>query len=229
MKWKETKVKKLISLMILLIIFLSACSGSTSPTNTNSAEKMTEYVGEIPETEFYVAIAVGSTGEVLAYVCNGMGIDYLFRGSLQAENVLELNSEAGGAVLQAKIENAGFTGTFSANGNTYPFTVVPVKDFGGLYKVTGLSEFEAEGISQAGSLLKLTLLPDETGLHVDVTTFDGNTLTADRFWTEGHDHSAPVEYREHWVILLNDGSGHGGRIKSSFQSGVRGIDPICVP
>ena|SRR5687768_1355662 len=200
-------MKRSISLLILLTLFLAACGGGTSPTNTNSTEKMTEYVGEIPETEFYVAIAVGPAGNVLAYVCNGMGIDYLFRGSLQAENVLELNSEAGGAVLQAKMENEGFTGTISVDGKAYSFTTVPVKDFGGLYRVVGLSELEAEGMSQAGSSLKLTLLPDKTGLHVDVTTFDGNTLTADRFWTEGHDHSKPVEYREHWVILLNDGRG----------------------
>jgi hypothetical protein len=222
-------MKKSFSLLILLMTILTACSGGTPTTDANSTEKMAEYVGEIPGTEFYVAIAVGPTGNVLAYVCNGMEIDYLFRGSLQAENGLELNSGSGAAVLQAKLENEAYTGTFSVDGKAYPFTTVPAKDFGGLYRVTGLSESEAEGMSQAGSLLKLSLLPDGAGLHVDVTTVDGNTLTADRFWTEGHDHSEPVEYREHWVILVNDGRGHGGRIKSSFQAGVRGIDPICVP
>jgi hypothetical protein len=78
---------------------------------------MAEYVGEILETDLYVAIAVDSKGDVLAYVCNGMGIDYLFRGSVQA-NAVDLTSEAGQASLQASMDGEGFTGTFSVEGKT---------------------------------------------------------------------------------------------------------------
>jgi hypothetical protein len=212
--------------MLLISILLSACRGGTP---TDAGEGTHEYVGEIPGTEFFAAIAVGPAGEVLAYVCNGMGVDFLFRGVLQSDKSLALNSESGNATLQANAVSEGFSATFSVDGGSHSFTVTPAMDYGGLYRVTGLSETEAEGYSQAGSFLELTLLPDKSGLHVEVTTPDGVLLTSDRHWLEGHDHSKPTEYLEHWVILLHDGRGRGGKILSSFTKSYTPVDPICIP
>jgi hypothetical protein len=219
------------SLILLFALFLTACSGGVPAANKESAEKMTEYVGEIPEAEFFVAIAVGASGDVLAYVCNGMGNDYLFRGTLQNASV-NLNSADSQANLRASLEGVAYSGTFSKDGKSYPFTTVPAQDYGGLYHVTALSEFEAEGISQGGATLKMNLTPDKERVQVKVTTLDGKTLSYDRPWPAGHDHSEPTEYTESWVIFLNDSSSRGGHIKSSLRPGIRRvnlIDPIDNP
>jgi hypothetical protein len=109
---------------------------------------------------------------------------------------------------------------------------LPTQDYGGLYRVTGLSEFEAEGTSQGGATLKMNLTPDKERVQVTVTTLDGNTLSYDRPWPAGHDHREPTEYSESWVIFLNDSRSRGGHIKSSLKAGIRHvdlIDPICNP
>lgn len=220
---------------LTLLLILAACGGKATPTEAGSApasnasiEKMVEYVGEIPETEFFVAIAVGPTGDILAYVCDGMGADFLFHGSAQA-NALDLTSDKGQASLKAKMENNGFAGTFSVNEKTYSFTTVPVQDYGGLYRVTGLTEFEGEGTSQGGSILKINLTPDKERVQLEVITSEGETLSFDRPWRAGHDHREPVEYSESWLIFLNDGRARGGHIKTSIQVGVKHIDPVCPP
>lgn len=216
------------AILLMTSITVAACRG-TEPTNASST---LEYVGEIPGTELYVAIAVNPNGSVLAYVCDGMGIDYLFRGTTQPGDPLLLSTESSDARLEAVTEDNTYSGVFLKDGKEYPFTAIPAKDYGGLYHVTSLSETEAEGLSQSGSSLKVNLLPDKSGLHLEVTTVDGVLLSSDRFWRDGHDHSAPSEYRENWLILLNNGSGRGGRIKSSFQAGqstLRLFDPICPP
>jgi hypothetical protein len=104
-----------------------------------------------------------------------------------------------------------------------------VQDYGGLYHVTALSEFEAEGTSQGGAILKVNLTPDKERVQVTVTTPDGRNLSFDRPWRVGHDHRAPTEYSESWLIFLNDGRARGGHIKSSLNAGVRHIDPVCPP
>ena len=222
---------KLNTFCILLLagIILSACGGGGL---ADAAERTREYVGEIPGTELYIAIAVNPDGSVLAYVCDGMGVDYLFRGMSQPGDPLSLSSESSDARLEAEIEDNTYTGVFLTDGKEYPFVTIPAKDYGGLYHVTGVSETEAEGLSQSGSSLKASLLPDKSGIHLEVTTADGVLFSSDRFWRDGHDHSEPSEYREHWVILLNNGSGRGGRIRSSFQVDtptLRFFDPICPP
>ncbi len=219
---------------LALTLTVAACnvSQATSPTpapTTNvSTEKMVEYVGEIPETDFLIAIAVGPTGDVLAYICNGMGTDYLFHGTTQGK-ALDLTSDVGQADLQAKLEGQGFTGTFSADGKSYAFTTNPVQDYGGLYRVTGLTEFEGQGPSRDGANLKISLTPDKETVQVTVITLDGRTLSHAGPWRVGHDHRAPTDYAESWVILLNDGRGRGGHIKSSLQVGVLPVDPVCPP
>jgi hypothetical protein len=216
-------------ILLLVSILVSACGGGGP---VDASERTHEYVGEIPGTELYVAIAVNPDGNVLAYVCDGMGVDYLFRGTGKPGEPLSLGAESSDARLEAALEGNTYAGVFSTDGKEYPFVTVPAKDYGGLYHVTGLSETEAEGLSQSGSSLKASLLPDKSGLHLEVTTVDGVLLSSDRLWIDGHDHSEPSEYRENWVILLNNGSGRGGRIKSSFQTGkptLRFFDPICPP
>jgi hypothetical protein len=223
MKWNT------FCILFLASIIVSACGGGGP---ADAVERAHEYVGVIPGTELYVAIAVNPDGNVLAYVCDGMGIDYLFRGTGQPGDPLLLGAESSDARLEAVIEDNTYAGVFFTDGKEYPFVTVPAKDYGGLYHVTGLSETEAEGLSQSGSSLKASLLPDKSGLHLEVTTVDGVLLSSDRLWIDGHDHSEPSEYRENWVILLNNGSGRGGRIKSSFQAGnstLRFFDPICPP
>jgi hypothetical protein len=228
MPGRKPEMKKCIPLF-LLIFLLSACAGETLPANTVSAEKMTEHVGEIPGTEYYVAIAVASTGDVLAYVCNGMGSDYLFRGALENDS-LKLTSDAGQAGLEATLDGAAYNGTFSVDGATHSFTTEPVQDYGGLYRVTGLSEFEAKGTSQGGAILKMNLTPKKELVQVTVTTPDGNTLSYERPWpADRHDHREPTEYSESWLIFLNDSRARGGHIHSSIKTGVRHIDPICPP
>jgi len=222
---------KLNTLCILLLasIIVSACGGGGP---ADAAERAHEYVGEIPGTEFYVAIAINPDGTVLAYVCDGMGVDYLFRGTSQPGDPLSLGAESSDARLEAAIEGNAYAGVFFTDGKEYPFVTVPAKDYGGLYHLTGISETEAEGLSQSGSSLKASLLPDKSGLHLEVTTVDGVLFSSDRLWKEGHDHSEPTGYRESWVIMLNNGSGRGGAIKSSFQEGkspLRYFDPICPP
>jgi len=221
-------MKKITPLVILMLMLLPACTGGTPSAGAGSAAQMTEYVGEIPGTEFYVAIAVGSTGSVLAYVCDGMGGDHLFRGTLENDS-LRVSADAGQARLEAHREGAAYSGTFSADGESYPFTTVPAQDYGGLYRVTGISEFEAEGVSQGGATLKMNLTPDKGRVQVTVTTPAGNTLSFDRAWPDGHAHPEPTEYRESWVIFLNDSRARGGHIKSSIRAGIRHIDPICPP
>jgi len=216
-------------ILLLASLILSACGGGRP---ADAVERAREYVGEIPGTGLYVAIAVNLDGNVLAYVCDGMGVDYLFRGTGEPGIPLSLSAESSDAKLEATITGNTYTGVFSINGKEHPFETVPAKDYGGLYHVTGLSETEAEGFSQSGSYLKASLLPDKSGLHLEVTTVDGVLLSSDRLWKDGHDHSEPSEYRENWVILLNNGSGRGGRIKSSLQTDkptLRFFDPICPP
>jgi hypothetical protein len=225
--------QKYLSPFLVLALFLVACgSGETTSSlelvTNDLTEKKVEYVGEIPETDFFVAIAIGTTGDVLAYVCDGMGTEYLFRGAAQG-NTLDLTSDEGSASLQANLETEGGTGTLTVGGQTYPFTTSLVKDYGGLYRVASLTEFNAEGISQGGATLKMDLASDKESVQVAVITTDGRTLSFDHSWPEGHDHREPTEYSESWLIFLNDGRGHGGHIKSSLQQGVRHFDPICPP
>ena len=160
-----------------------------------------------------------------------MGSDYLFHGTLQ-KDFINLTSDAGQANLEASMEDAAYNGTFSADGKTYSFTTASVQDYGGLYRITGLSEFEAECTSLGGATLKMNLTPDKERVQVTVTTLDGNTLSYDRPWLAGHDHREPTEYSESWVIFLNDSRSRGGHIKSGLKVGVRRIDlidPICNP
>ncbi|MBC7877877.1 MAG: hypothetical protein H7Y59_11980 [Anaerolineales bacterium] len=224
-----------ISILLTILLALTACGSAPTSTGADSAasnEKMVEYVGEIPDTDLYVAIAVDSTGGVLAYVCNGMGIDYLFRGSVQA-NVVDLTSEAGQANLQASMDGEGFTGTFSVDGKAYPFVTGPVNNYGGLYHITALNEFSAEGVSLGGATITMNLTPDKERLQVQVITTDGQTLNSDKAWPNDHDHRDPTEYSETWLIALNDGRARGGYIKSSFQAKAKHLDayfdPICPP
>jgi hypothetical protein len=190
---------------------------------------MTEYVGEISGTEYYVAIAIGPTGDVLAYVCDGMGSDYLFHGTAQNDS-LKLTSDAGQASLEASLEGAAYNGTFSVDGNTHSFTTAAAQDYGGLYRVTGLSEFKAEGVSQGGAILKMNLTPDKEHVQVTVTTPERDTLSFERPWpADRHDHREPTEYSESWLIFLNDSRARGGHIRGSIKTGVRHIDPICPP
>jgi hypothetical protein len=229
-KMNRKFVFSLFSLVLLLSLSLSACS-PTVATLASSAivERTAEYVGEVSGTEFFVALAVGPSGDVLAYVCNGMGSEYLFRGIVRDDSV-NLTSEDGKASLEARFDDRSYNGTFSVDGKEYSFTTVPAQDYGGLYRVTGLSEFEAEGTSQGGAALKMNLTPDKERLQVTVTTPDGKTLSFDRAWPEGHhDHSEPTEYSESWLIFLNDSRAQGGHIQSSLKRGVRHIDPICPP
>jgi len=212
-----------VLLVILASLILSACGSKATPT-----AKMVEYVGEIPETEFFVAFAVDSSGSVLAYVCDGMGIDYIFHGTAQA-NAVDLTSDVGQASLKASMNGQGFAGAFSIDGNTYPFTTVKAQDYGGLYHVTGLTEFEAEGVSQGGATLKMNLTPDKERMQIAIVTVDGRTLSYDHAWAAGHDHREPTEYRESWVIFLNDGRAHGGHIAKSLEVGTKHIEPNCPP
>lgn len=224
-----------IVFVLTVLLALAACGSNapstgagSAPASSASAGKMVEYVGEIPETEFFVAIAVDSAGDVLAYVCDGMGIDYLFHGTAQA-NAMDLTSDVGQASLQASMESQGFAGTFSVDGKTYSFTTVTAQDYGGLYRVTGLTEFEAEGTSQGGATLKINLTPDKEHMQIAMVTADGGTLSFDRPWLVGHDHREPTEYSESWLIFLNDGRARGGHIKKSLEVGKKHIDPICPP
>ena len=59
-------MEKTISFLILLTVLLSACGGTPATANGAITGKMIEYVGEIPGTGFFVASAVGSSGDVLA-------------------------------------------------------------------------------------------------------------------------------------------------------------------
>ena len=218
------KTKSLFVLLVFLAsLILAACGSKAAPT-----AKIVEYVGKIPQSEFFVAIAVDSSGAVLAYVCNGMGIDYIFHGTAQA-NTVDITSDVGQASIQASMGDQGFAGTFSVDGNTYPFTTVKAQDYGGLYHVTGLTEFEAEGVSQGGATLKMNLTPDKERMQIAIVTVDGRTLSYDHAWVAGHDHREPTEYRESWVIFLNNGRAHGGHIAKSLEVGTKHIEPNCPP
>jgi hypothetical protein len=225
----------LVVIVFLISLILTACGGNATPAraaptpdSNASAKKMVEYVGEIPETEFFVAIAVGSAGDVLAYVCDGMGIDYLFHGTAQA-NAVDLTSDVGQASLKANMQSQGFAGTFSVDGKTYSFTTVTAQDYGGLYHVTGLTEFEAEGVSQGGATLKMNLTPEKERVQIAIVTAKGGALSLDHPWLAGHDHREPTEYSESWLIFLNDGRARGGHIKKSLKPGTKHIEPICPP
>lgn len=223
----------LLFIALTLTLAALACNFGQATSNPAAADsvstgKMVEYVGEISETNFFVAIAIGPAGDVLAYICDGMGTDYLFHGTAQG-NALDLISDEGQASLQAEPNGQGFAGTFSVNGKAYSFTSNLAQDYGGLYRVIGLTEFEAEGTSQGGATLKMNLTPDKERVQVTVITTDNRRLSFDHLWRAGHDHRDPTEYSESWVIVLNDGRARGGHIKTSLQAGVRHIDPICPP
>lgn len=226
---RKPEMNKAVIFLTLLFMLLSACAGGTSAGDPNPAGNMKEYVGEVAGTAFYVAIAVGPAGEVLAYVCDGMGTDYLFHGTHE-NGSMTLASDAGQATLSAALDGGSYNGTFSVGGSTYSFDTVPAQDYGGLYRVRGLSEFEAEGRSQGGATLQMNLSPDREHLQVTVTTSDGQVLSYDRPWPAGeHDHREPTEYSESWLIFLNDSRARGGHIRTSIKAGIRHIDPICPP
>jgi hypothetical protein len=187
------------------------------------ADQVDEFVGEIPDTPLFVAIAVESDHvshlrRLTAYVCDGEDAAHLFRGETM-DAAFDLVAEDGSARLNGALGPGAVAGAVQMSGGAAGFTAVRTRAFGGLYRTTGLDEFRTSGRSLEGSELELEMTPDLSRLLATVQRPDRSVYRYDRPLPEQWRRT--TEYREHWFILLNDGRGRGGRILGSRVPGAR--------
>jgi hypothetical protein len=138
-------------LWLALAIMAAGCQGAAEPPVAAPATGGSSFAGVIPDTNRFVAL-VSNGRNARAYVCDGETVAEWFSGDV-TNGTLDLTS-AGGARLQATLDQAGASGTFTpAGGPAAAFTAEPVRAPAGLYR----AERNIDGVDYVGGWI---VLPD---------------------------------------------------------------------
>ncbi len=183
------------------------------------AEPVTgEFVGKASGQDAHVAIVAmegdaAGESEVIGYICNGPGgLDEWFWG-LASENTVDLESEDGGAHLQATLNEEGAEGTIElADGESVSFVTARTGDGPeGLYQLTLSPDGEVLGTSWSDKRLESEIPPEGTGpVTGEVILPDGSSIPLEYSPGAGVRINDAGELR---AIILPDGSRRGSKTK----------------
>lgn len=105
-------------------------ASSPAPAPAFPAEVV--YAGRANNSQLAIAVAVKG-GQAAAYLCDGRGVEAWLRGTA-ADGKVELSSKDGLARLTGALDGGNLTGTASARGQEYPFTIGVANPPAGLYR-----------------------------------------------------------------------------------------------
>lgn len=215
------KVARLFLMPLLaLVVLFGACGGDDDDEDAAKppATGVTEYVGKVSGSEFFVAVAVDESGQLEAYACDGRGHFELFTGSAD-DGTLNLRSEDRDATLEATITAGDAEGTLSLQGKALDFSATKADGLGGLYTVTNTpGRFTAE--SERGNRLKGTAKGDGTpSLAATLTTPDGERERVDFVQGRGEPPRRILGFNRYRVVLLDSGEGRGNQTIDAARVG----------
>jgi predicted RNA-binding Zn-ribbon protein involved in translation (DUF1610 family) len=98
-------------------------------------EIKTVFIGRIPNSDALIAIATKER-RVLAYVCDGKKISEWFKGVVNEDNSLELQSKSGASLI-VQINPKSAQGTLELSSGNYVFSALPTRGKAAFYRSEG--------------------------------------------------------------------------------------------
>ena len=195
---------------------------TTTPTEEGAITG--QFVGEIPETDAFVALVARAPregedrGEVRAYLCDGRTINEWFNEGSAEETDLDLTSDGGArllASLKRDVDSSWVSGQiFLADGTVLGFSAPPATGIAGLYDVS-ISGGELSGTSEGGARLEGRIFDalQQNGLYPV-----GGTITPPDGRPQDFQASAtPDASGELRIVVLEDGRVKGGPKKGEGE------------
>jgi hypothetical protein len=102
---------------------------------TSIPEIKTVFIGRIPNSDALIAIATKER-RVLAYVCDGKQVSEWFKGVVNDDNSLELQSKSGASLI-VQINQKSAQGTLELSTGNYVFSALPTRGKAAFYRSEG--------------------------------------------------------------------------------------------
>ena len=195
---------------------------TTTPTEEGAITG--QFVGEIPETDAFVALVARAPregedrGEVGAYLCDGRTINEWFNENSAEGTDLDLTSDGGArllASLKRDVDSSWISGQiFLSDGTVLGFSAPPATGIAGLYDVS-ISGGELSGASEGGAHLEGQIFDalQQNGLYPV-----GGTITPpDGRPQDFQASAAPDASGELRFVVLEDGRVKGGPKKGEGE------------
>ena len=214
----ETRKPKTFLSLWLMIILVTACSSPAAEEPQAFSGPQT-YVGITSGSDEIVAVTLLGNGQAQVYVCDGEQLGEYFEGPIE-NGKINLTSTRG-AKLEATIESASVSGTFSiANGTPLPFQAT-LNDEAGIYVVNVSADGTMVGESAGQGRFNLT--PSATGVEGSASYPSGQEVALNGRVVDGQE--IPVE-----ELRTNLTSGQeieipGDKHTFSFYSAGQGFTP----
>ncbi|MGH3119328.1 MAG: hypothetical protein ACRDQ2_19890 [Gaiellales bacterium] len=205
-------------LLIAVTLGVAACGGDGDDEAQLPQAGVTEYVGKVAGSQFFIALAVDQSGKVEAYTCDGRGHFESFTGTAD-DGKLRLRSKDRDATLEATIAAGDAEGTLSLQGKALDFSARKAEGLGGLYTVTNTpGRFTAE--SERGNRLKGRTKEDGTpSLAATLTTPDSEQERVDFVQGMGEPPRRILGFNRYRVVLLDSGEGRGNQTIDAARVG----------
>jgi hypothetical protein len=217
-------------------IGLTGCGDDKDRTTTAVKNGVVEYVGTVDGVastakaasgDYFVALAVGESGAVSAYACDGEGNAQRFTGRLDGESIAA-ESDGGDATLAATVSGKGVRGKLVIDGETLGFAASAATGVGGLYTFTA-ADGRLSARSEGGSRLVAQASPEDPGtVNATVTRPDGKRLPLDVDQSRDRKRA----YDAIRMVLLDNGEGRGNKTSGASKitnGGVPWINPDIDP
>ncbi len=211
-----------------LAVVLSACGGGDQavpapPTpEGGDAGAVTEYVGKVPGTEFFIAFADGPSGDVEAYLCDGRGGAELFNGRVENGRVA-LRSADGDTDLNGIVGATDVDGTVTLAGQQRGFRATRATGPGGLYTFTNAVDGTRQtvtGTSERGNMIEGAAQDGQLSATLRTPDGQGRPLPPDQLPSPGS--VPPTELHTGYrVILLDSLEGRGKNLPTASTTGTR--------